>query len=95
MDPTKEPDSNVRPKEQYAQNDASQETGSSEVEINASGHVQELERNFSLLSLVGMGLNVGSVWPAAAGSILIAIANGGVRVPSLRAGTTLTCIRSV
>ena len=58
--------------------EAESDVGSA-VEINASGHIQELERNFSLLSLVGMALNVGSVWPAAAGSILIAIANGGVR----------------
>ncbi|GJD00763.1 amino acid permease [Colletotrichum higginsianum] len=47
------------------------------VAINASGHVQELERNFSLLSLAGVGLVVGNVWPAIGGSILVAIFNGG------------------
>lgn len=45
--------------------------------INASGHVQELQRNFNLLSLTGIGLVVGNVWPAAGGSILVALFNGG------------------
>lgn len=45
--------------------------------VNASGHVQELRRNFNLLSLVGIGLVVGNVWPAIGGSILVAIFNGG------------------
>lgn len=50
---------------------------STEELVNASGHVQELERNFSLLSLTGIGLVVGNVWPAAGGSILVALFNGG------------------
>ena len=45
--------------------------------VNASGHVQELNRNFSLVSLAGVGLVVGSVWPAAGGSIVVALYNGG------------------
>jgi amino acid transporter len=45
--------------------------------INASGHVQELDRNFSLLAAAGVGLVVGNVWPAVGGSILVAIFNGG------------------
>jgi choline transport protein len=45
--------------------------------VNASGHVQELSRNFNLLSLAGVGLVVGNVWPAIGGSILVAIFNGG------------------
>jgi choline transport protein len=45
--------------------------------INASGHVQELDRNFNLLTLAGVGLVVGNVWPAVGGSILVAIFNGG------------------
>ena len=35
------------------------DTGVSEL-INASGHVQELDRNFNLLSAAGVGLVVGS-----------------------------------
>lgn len=49
----------------------------SDVLINASGHVQELSRGFNLLSLAGVGLVVGNVWPAIGGSILVAIFNGG------------------
>ena len=45
--------------------------------LNASGHVQEVARNFNLLSLAGVGLTVGNVWPAVGGSILVAIYNGG------------------
>lgn len=45
--------------------------------VNASGHVQALPRNFSLLSLAGVGLVVGTVWPALGGSILAAVFNGG------------------
>lgn len=46
-------------------------------QVNASGHVQELDRNFNLLSAAGVGLVVGNVWPAVGGSILVAIFNGG------------------
>ena len=45
--------------------------------INASGHIQQLDRNFNLLTLAGVGLVVGNVWPAVGGSILVAIFNGG------------------
>lgn len=45
--------------------------------VNASGHVQQLDRNFNLLTLAGVGLVVGNVWPAVGGSILVAIFNGG------------------
>ena len=41
--------------------------------VNASGHVQELRRQFSLVSLAGIGLTVGNVWPAVGGSILVAL----------------------
>ena len=34
-------------------------TGASDL-VNASGHVQELDRNFNLLSAAGVGLVVGS-----------------------------------
>lgn len=45
--------------------------------INSSGHVQELDRNFSTWSLIGFGLSSGNVWPALGGSILVALFNGG------------------
>jgi choline transport protein len=45
--------------------------------VNASGHVQEVDRNFNLLSLTAVGIVNGMVWPALGGSILVAIFNGG------------------
>jgi choline transport protein len=52
-------------------------TKSQEAPINASGHRQELSQRFNLISLVGIGLVVGNVWPAIGGTILVAIYNGG------------------
>ena len=40
---------------------------------NASGHVQELDRNFNLLNAVGVGLLVCTVWPAFGGTILTSL----------------------
>ncbi|KAF2091304.1 amino acid transporter [Saccharata proteae CBS 121410] len=45
--------------------------------VNASGHVQELERNFSVLSACAVGICVGNTWAAIGGSIVVAIYNGG------------------
>ncbi|KAF4555697.1 Amino acid permease-like protein 15 [Elsinoe fawcettii] len=45
--------------------------------INASGHKQELERNFGLLSIVGLVLTSGNTWLAVGGSLTVAIYNGG------------------
>ncbi|KAJ7880343.1 amino acid/polyamine transporter I [Mycena olivaceomarginata] len=45
--------------------------------INASGHAQELERNFSLLSAAGVGICTGNSWVALGGSIVISLYNGG------------------
>jgi choline transport protein len=38
--------------------------------INASGHRQELDRNFSLINIVGLGLTTGNTWIAIGGSIV-------------------------
>lgn len=38
--------------------------------INASGHVQELDRNFGILSIVSVGLVTGNAWAAIGGSIV-------------------------
>ncbi|CAL3967161.1 hypothetical protein PZA11_003555 [Diplocarpon coronariae] len=46
-------------------------------EVNESGHVQELERNFSLFSICAVGIVTGNTWAALGGSIVIAIYNGG------------------
>ncbi|KAF2707246.1 amino acid transporter [Pleomassaria siparia CBS 279.74] len=45
--------------------------------LNASGHKQELQRNFSLLSICSIGITTGNVWAALGGSIVIALYNGG------------------
>ncbi|KAI9703502.1 MAG: hypothetical protein M1820_005806 [Bogoriella megaspora] len=45
--------------------------------INASGHVQELERNFGLLSICSVGIVTGNSWCALGGSIVVALYNGG------------------
>lgn len=45
--------------------------------INEAGHVQEVERNFSLMSICSVGVVIGSTWPALGGSIAVAISNGG------------------
>lgn len=38
--------------------------------INASGHKQELERNFSLLSICGVAITTGNTWTAIGGSVV-------------------------
>ena len=38
--------------------------------INASGHKQELERQFSLLSISSIGITTGNIWAALGGSIV-------------------------
>ncbi len=43
--------------------------------INASGHVQQLDRNLNLFMSASLGLVDGNVWPAVGGSILVAIFN--------------------
>ncbi|KAL8653414.1 MAG: hypothetical protein Q9210_002109 [Variospora velana] len=45
--------------------------------VNVSGHKQELQRNFGLLSLIGLGITAGNVWITLGGAINIAIYNGG------------------
>ncbi|EGC41688.1 choline transporter [Histoplasma capsulatum var. duboisii H88] len=45
--------------------------------VNASGHKQELERNFSLISICAIGITTGNSWTAMGGSLNVAIYNGG------------------
>ncbi|PGH00655.1 hypothetical protein AJ80_09146 [Polytolypa hystricis UAMH7299] len=66
-----------------AKNDAGTQSSSldksrtEEIVVNASGHKQELQRNFSLLSICGIGVTTGNTWIAMGGSITVAIFNGG------------------
>jgi len=45
--------------------------------LQALGHKQELQRNFSVYSIAAMGFVNGNAWSALGGSILVAIYNGG------------------
>jgi hypothetical protein len=47
------------------------------MEVNETGYVQELERNFSLFSICSVGIVTGNTWAALGGSIVVAIFNGG------------------
>ena len=40
------------------------------VNINVSGHQQELERNFGLVSICGLAVTAGSTWLGLGGSIV-------------------------
>lgn len=46
--------------------------------VNASGHRQELERNFSLISICAVAVTTGNTWIAQGGSVVTALANGGL-----------------
>lgn len=63
-----------RPKGGVASYDQNPET---EVPINASGHKQELERNFSLLHVCALAITSGNTWISLGGSVTVAIYNGG------------------
>lgn len=45
--------------------------------INVSGHKQELERLFNSFSVISTAITTGNVWIALAGTIAVAIFNGG------------------
>ncbi|PYI23761.1 amino acid transporter [Aspergillus violaceofuscus CBS 115571] len=45
--------------------------------INASGHKQELDRNFGFINICGLALTSGNTWIALGGSIVTAIYDGG------------------
>ena len=45
--------------------------------VNPSGHKQELERNFSLISICAVAVTTGNTWIAQGGSVTTALSNGG------------------
>lgn len=55
---------------------ATEERSSGEL-VNPSGHRQELERNFSLLSICAVAVTTGNTWIAQGGSVTTALSNGG------------------
>ncbi|KAH0550941.1 hypothetical protein GP486_007694, partial [Trichoglossum hirsutum] len=46
-------------------------------EVNASGHKDQLQRQYSIWSLCGLALTIDNAWVALGGSLAIAIGNGG------------------
>lgn len=47
-------------------------------QVNASGHRQEVDRNFSLISLCAIAVTTGNTWIAQGGSVVTALSNGGL-----------------
>ena len=45
--------------------------------VNASGHRDQLQRQYSLLSICGLALTIDNAWIAFGGSLSIAVLNGG------------------
>ena len=50
--------------------DLDEELGTTAEDINAGGHKQELDRNFSLLSVSAVGILSGNAWVILGGSIV-------------------------
>ncbi|KAJ7802584.1 choline transport protein [Mycena olivaceomarginata] len=49
----------------------------SRARVNASGHVDQLDRQYGLLSICATALTIDNAWVALGGSITVAVANGG------------------
>ncbi|KAF2471024.1 amino acid transporter [Lindgomyces ingoldianus] len=47
------------------------------VALNASGHKDQLKRQYGLFGICGLALNIDNAWIALGGSVTLAIANGG------------------
>lgn len=45
--------------------------------VNASGHQDQLQRQYGLLSICGLALNINSAWIVFGGSLAISVLNGG------------------
>lgn len=52
-------------------------TSSDDGIINASGHKQELERNFGLLSIIGLVLTSANTWLAVGGTLVCMLYHAG------------------
>lgn len=57
--------------------DLDESLGTTAEVVNVGGHKQELDRNFSLLSISAVGIVNGNTWAALGGSVAVAISNGG------------------
>ncbi len=67
----------AEPQQAVTSTELNDEDTGADVPINASGHKQELERNFHLINICGLAVTSGNTWIALGGSIVVAIYNGG------------------
>lgn len=70
-------DSEVQPQEKMQTLETATEERQSGELVNPSGHKQELQRNFSLLSICAVAITTGNTWIAQGGSVTTALSNGG------------------
>lgn len=70
-------ESEIQPQEKTQPLETATEERSSEELVNPSGHKQELQRNFSLLSICAVAITTGNTWIAQGGSVTTALSNGG------------------
>lgn len=68
------PEKEVAPTSDYSNDDGPIDG----VLVNASGHRQELERNFGLISICAVAVTTGNTWIAQGGSVVTALSNGGI-----------------
>ena len=57
--------------------------------VNASGHRDQLQRQYGLLSICGLALTIDNAWVAFGGSLSVGVLNGGP--PGLLYEFTLAC----
>lgn len=69
-------ESSFAPEKQVTLETASEERKEEEL-VNPSGHKQELQRNFSLMSICAVAITTGNTWIAQGGSVTTALSNGG------------------
>lgn len=69
-------DSSFVPEKRATLETAAEERSQEEL-VNPSGHKQELQRNFSLLSICAVAITTGNTWIAQGGSVTTALSNGG------------------
>lgn len=53
------------------------QTGDLQELVNASGHVQEVDRQFGLWSICSVSLVTDNAWAAGSGALAVALYNGG------------------
>lgn len=60
-------------KKEHSPHIHSESTSVQDVDINTSGHVQELDRTFSFFSICALSLVADNAWGAGAGALVVAL----------------------